>query len=49
MRFERGLALCLRHTDKMSAKVVGKKEILLQKQEVGVNVEKTEGHCSAAE
>jgi hypothetical protein len=33
----------------MLAEVVGKKEILLQKKEIGVDVKETKGHCSATE
>jgi len=31
----------------MSAEIVRKKEILLQEEEFGVNVEETKGHCSS--
>jgi hypothetical protein len=43
------LSLVFCHTDEMLAEDLGKKEILLQKKEIGVDVKETKGHCSATE
>jgi hypothetical protein len=37
------------HPSNVSAEVIGKKEILLQEEQIGVNVEKAESDCSSTQ
>jgi len=43
--FKGFLPFVLRHPNKMSAEIVGKKENLLQQEEIGLNIEETKSDC----